>query len=450
MVVAAARAAVAADRVHRVVVFGKMPPIQGGVSARTLAFVTALREQGEHVTVVTNAASVEPAWAAHLDAADIARLADELVGVDVRDVTADPIPFHIPQSSAFETRLIGAGLSAVRDADLVIGWYFQPYGVAAALIARMLGKPCVLMHAGSDLARLGSTPTLAEAYRKIFEECWVVSTSARSRPLLEPLFDHQRIIDASPGYRLPRYFNGRRHGREGLWHYLAVRAHATLPEWQLRSDLTDMFTASWAEPPPQSAFLLGVYGKLGRQKGTFDLLDALEVLAPPPDKFRLLMVTGGGREALLGLAERIARSPLLRRIVHVVPFIPPWQVPRLIDACDAVAFLERGFDVEIHAPQVPLEVLWRGTPLLCSDEIVAKQSFRQALLPWVNYIPAGDPRDATALADVIRRAIATPNLRDLGRAGAGLARSVFGGPAPRDNFVKTLRVSGLLPSLGPR
>ena len=225
---------------------------------------------------------------------------------------------------------------------------------------------------------------------------------------------------------------------------LPGRATAALAEWQLRPVDFEVLSRIWRQPIPEGAFILGIYGKLGRQKGTFDLLDAVEKMAPGTTSFRLLMAAGGRYPAISALTERLAASELLAGIVHVIPFLPPWQVPRLIDACNAVAFLERGFAVEIHSPQVPVEVLWRGTPLICSEEIVAKQAFRRALLPWVNFVPAGDPRDTTALANVLGRVIAAPNLRALGRAGARVARTFFRGPRPRDNLVQTLRRNDLL------
>ena len=42
--------------------FGKIPPIEGGVSARTLDFIRALSESSNSVTVVTNSRDVPSSY----------------------------------------------------------------------------------------------------------------------------------------------------------------------------------------------------------------------------------------------------------------------------------------------------------------------------------------------------------------------------------------------------
>lgn len=427
----------------RIVVFGKIPPIQGGVSARTLEFIRALRDDGEHVTVVTNAASAEASYRSHFLDQDGEKLQEYLSGVTLHDPSDEGTTFHLPFSEAWETRILGAGLEACRSADLVVGWYFQPYGVAAAIAGRLLKKPCVLMHAGSDIGRLARRASFSEAYREVFRDASIISTSLHSKPLLEGMFDIGQIINASRGYRLPRYFNTPRGDRRDFFQELRHRALTFIPQWGLTRQAEDVLLRPWRAASEVALLELGTYGKLGEQKGHFDLLDAVE--RSQLEGLRLTMVVGGGLEALEVLSRRLERSPTLSRCVRVAPLIPAWKVPHFIDSLDCVAFLERNFEIGIHTPQVPTEIMWRGAPLLCSDEIIQKQPYRTALLAWQTHIPAGDPRDVDNLAHTLRHLMERRNLRDVGRAGSGIVRAFFAGPAPSDNFVQTLREHQLLP-----
>ena len=58
----------------------------------------------------------------------------------------------------------------------------------------------------------------------------------------------------------------------------------------------------------------------------------------------------GGPEAELDRLRQLAAG--LGVEVLTIPFMPHWRIPSFIAACDAVAFLERGFPVDIDRPAV--------------------------------------------------------------------------------------------------
>ncbi|MBB4276619.1 glycosyltransferase [Rhizobium mongolense] len=61
---------------------------------------------------------------------------------------------------------MGIALAAAksRTPDLVIGWYLEPYGVAASIFGRLADSQVILRHAGSDLGRLKKVADLAPLY----------------------------------------------------------------------------------------------------------------------------------------------------------------------------------------------------------------------------------------------------------------------------------------------
>jgi glycosyltransferase involved in cell wall biosynthesis len=423
----------------KVVVFGKIPPIEGGVSARTLDFIRALSESSNSVTVVTNSRDVPSSYGIGLLPEDEVYLNNKLASVDIIDIGGRQVPFHIPMSQGYETRLIGAGWKACSEADLIIGWYLQPYGVCAAISAKLLNKPCVLMHAGSDIGRIALAPEFGAAYKAVFEQAKIISTSKRSRNLLKASFAESQIIEAAQGYSLPSYFNAKRRTKAVSESVLKRRAQRNLTLWGLSKADTLSLTAAWERNAVETSFHMGVYGKIGEKKGHFDLLSAIEVLGRRGINIRLTIITGGAERAIQRLTKTVLNSATLSERVRIVPFVPPWEIPHFIDLCDAIAFLERDFPIAIHGPQVPMEVMRRGTPLICSHEIIKKQFFRDSLKAWTNYIPAGDPRQIDALASTIERATKLPNLKDVGVNGRGLMKVLRGGAKPRDNFLATVR-----------
>lgn len=48
--------------------------------------------------------------------------------------------------------------------NILIGWYFEPYGLIAAQIGHIYHKPLIIIHAGSDLMYLTTHSEAATPY----------------------------------------------------------------------------------------------------------------------------------------------------------------------------------------------------------------------------------------------------------------------------------------------
>ncbi len=96
----------------------------------------------------------------------------------------------------------------------------------------------------------------------------------------------------------------------------------------------------------------------------------------------------------------------------IVPFVAPWRMPGLFDACDLVCVLERRFDVPVHRTRVPEEVLRRGRTLLLSAEVAASLRFSEKLEDRSNCLLVEDPSDIGSLESILREALTDVALRE--------------------------------------
>jgi glycosyltransferase involved in cell wall biosynthesis len=385
----------------RICVVGKYPPIQGGVSAQSYWMCRWLAEQGHRVDVVTNAGEVEAAYRIHLDEDDAPWLAPRFRdgAITVWRTEAPTAAYrHIPAGNPTVTKLASLALEAIdaHRSQVVVGFYLEPYAVAAYLAAVWRGLPLVIRHAGSDVARLLALPQLRPCYVEILKAAAIVCArpAARSR-LVEIGVPESRIL-ADPGFLSPRT------------HFHPDAAPLGIDAFLRR--LGDR-----AVDP--SAPTIGLYGKMGTVKGTFDLLKSLARLKREGMSFTLLAMTHGSPEDENRLEQAIADGHLEAN-VRRLPFLPHWRVPSFLRACSVVCVLERGFPIASHAPGTPLEVLACGTPLLVSAEIARKQPCAPRLLHGVNVLIVHDPSDHDELSRVLRGALRDPAaLRAVGLRG---------------------------------
>lgn len=377
----------------RICFVGKYPPIEGGVSAQTYWAVRGLAERGHHVFVVTNASEVEEAFRIHLEREDDPFLAPAFPGGGAVRVFS-PEPYgprmsHIPRSDAFVSKLAGMALRVVEgfDCEVVIGSYFEPYGLAASLAAQWSGARLLLEHAGSDLDRLMRLPDLATVYKHMLRSAsGVITGSSLAARFLGMGVPAEALFLSAP-YGVPAMFTPRAQ---------------PLPAGDIER-LALVRPGIRAFDPAVPA--IGMYGKPGQLKGTYDLIASLGMLRESGLDFNLLLLSGTSQRGQL--TEAVARSGLDDR-TWLLPFLPHWRVASFIRACTAVCFLERDFPVAIHGPAVAREVLACGTCLVLSGEIHRKQRNRDQLIDGESVVLVPDPKDRDTLAKQLRSVIEQP------------------------------------------
>lgn len=404
----------------RICIVGKFPPIAGGVSHQTYLTAHELARRGHAVSVVTNAGEVETEFRALMLPGDAERIEAEYGTGAVRRLETETVATgaYVPWAQPFASKLFGRALAIVEDdgCDLLVGWYLEPYGLAAAQVSAVTGLPLVLRHAGSDIGRLARQPDLRRAYTWALRHADRVLTTPTSIPLLRELgADPDRLVSLR-GTRAPEYYRD----EDCALDVAEVREHAG--DWWAAAGLPNGAAPSGAGSPGGPT--IGLYGKLGESKGSFDLLEALDELAREERDFEFLALVGGHRRTLAAFVDRIRRSSDLGARTTLLPFLAPWRVPAFLRRCDLTCFLERGFDIATHGPRIPQEVMLAGSCLVCSREVVEKQYFAGSLVDRRSVLVVDDPRDHGALAGALAWALEHPGEVE---AIAARGRSLLGG-----------------------
>ncbi|WP_199913210.1 hypothetical protein, partial [Xanthomonas fragariae] len=94
-----------------IMIFGKYPPIQGGVSRSVYWLAQDLVRSGHAVTVITNAEGVESNFRQWLEYDDAVALSSARAGYEVNVVNVEVLRgLAIPGDAPFLSQLVGAGL----------------------------------------------------------------------------------------------------------------------------------------------------------------------------------------------------------------------------------------------------------------------------------------------------------------------------------------------------
>jgi len=379
----------------------KYPPIQGGVSMHGYWAARGLAERGHRVFVVTNANEVESTFRIQLSSSDkspggdYARTFSESAG-QVQVFSTEPLDhrriYYIPMGNPTVTQLATLATDVIRQEQcrVIFSYYFEPYGVAAYLASRWTNTPYILKHAGSDLNRLLPTKELKTAYLEVLKGANRVISRGASLNQLVSLGIPIEKIDSEVAFGVPTdYF----------------RPTDTSPDMnvllsKIRTELPDY--AACCQPLDEPLPILGIYGKLGEFKGSFDLLNAMSELVRGGFRFYLAAMAHGWQEPRFRkMANELGLDPYIR----FLPFLPHWRVPSFIQSCSAIAFLERDFPISAHTPTIPSEIVACGKCLVLSEEVARKQYFRTAIRNRKNIIIVTNPKDALSLKSGIRFAL---------------------------------------------
>lgn len=392
----------------KILIIGKFPPIEGGVSAQTFWLARALAKQGHEVNVVTNALEVEPTFGQCLEGIDTNWLSIDRPG-KLRVHYTKPVLYesYIPFAPPYLSLLFGLSLEIIESygCDAIISWYFEPYGLAAAMVAQAAGVPFFLRHAGSDLGRLSDHPNLRSSYR------WMLNSATGLMVTNEEELRARFGTVGSPRLKmlrpaLPDVFSATANPIDV--DNILLKTTSWLQEAGICAEVLQEIRAINHTPFPEKQFTIGVYGKVGPTKGSFDLLAALGKLAREGVDFVLLTMSCGRPETLKQYYEAILEDKEISHRTWVLPPLAPWRVPSFLAQCQAVAFLERDFSITFHGPMVPFEILSSGSCLVCSSEVAKKPFYKGNLVNNRNAMIVDDPKNHEELAEILRQIIQDP------------------------------------------
>lgn len=381
----------------------KYPPIQGGVSMMSYWLARGLAERGHQIHVVTNAMEVEDEYRIYMDEDD--RTSYEPRGqnggfVQVHHTQTSPYALiHIPLSNPFIAKLSSVATQVVRqhDCDVVFAFYLQPYGLAAHLVSHWTGVPYMVKHAGSDLGRLMKHPMVTTAYREVVKAADSVWTSPAMKDTFLALGVSEEHLWFGRTPQVPSVFNP---AAPALDVNAVLQKLALVESDHVRNVLIN------TNPIDSSKPTIGIYGKVGDIKGSFDLLHALALLKGRGLDFNLVALTQG--RSLPAFKQAIHELDLQER-TWTLPFLPHWRVPGFVRACTAICFLEREFPIAFHTPTIPREVMACGTCLVLSREIADKQHrVKSRLSDGENLLLVDNPREHADLARQLQVVIEDP------------------------------------------
>jgi teichuronic acid biosynthesis glycosyltransferase TuaC len=312
--------------------------------------------------------------------------AGRLVDVPARE-TIDGLTIHhpryllLPKLPAASAALYAASLLPAawrrRGADVLLGAWAYPDGAATVMLGELLGLPTVIKVHGSDLNVVGKLPSVRAHLRALLPRA--TRLVAVSRPLADEL-----AALGSPRERIAVVPNG-------------VDATLFHPR--------DRAAARAALGLPRDGRLVVYVGRLVREKGLVELLNAFAQLAPRhPDLSLALVGDGAARAELQSLAERIGTRVLLAG-ARPIDEIPSW-----LAACDLFTLPSWNEGT----PNVLLEALACGRRAVTSDvggipDVMTSPSLGEMVKPM----------DADALAAAIaRQAYADYSPDDVAALGA--------------------------------
>ncbi len=350
-----------------ILIIGKYPPIEGGESAKLYWLAKGLGERGHNITIISNCQETEDEYKVELPV-------EELQKLQPRNVKLySTHPFYetrlIPRYNPFSEKLTSLALEAIekKRPDLILGWYLLPYAVAAFNVAKLTGIPYAIQHAGSDITRLLTHPYLNQFLTEVIKNADGILTYPNSKRLFESLGCKNIYVHR---VEIPYEFN-------------STGSEFDLNKFNLNADRTILFL-----------------GKLSKSKGVDYLLDAFSM----NNKNDALLLVGCGRNKQT-YEERIRNNNI--KNVYFANCQPPWAIPSIIRAVDAVVVPECDFGVKTHTSRIPLEAMCCGTPLVLSKYISRKYKAE-----FENCYLEIDPKNKYDFANSIDRIINDAALRD--------------------------------------
>jgi glycosyltransferase involved in cell wall biosynthesis len=332
----------------RVLLLGKFPPGQGGISAKTYWLYRSLARQGFTFDIVT----LVPDLYASQDQAELPS------GVHVRVLQANTkSPWFIPGGGLETERLIAAALAMATDnrPDVVECNYLAPYGIAALVVSRLLAVPLIVRHAGSDLVKLLGWDQTRAALESLLSSADLVVSNGDAIDRLKS-FTSKIIV-------LPRY----------------------VPD-------PEGFNT---DPQPCEERLILYAGKLNYYL-ELKALDSLLVALRLRDSWKLLIIGGGkGKEAF----ETDVKVNGLENRVRFMDFLPPEKMPGMIGAAQLIWAVERQGDVSDFSNIVWEAISCSRTCLISSSVIQHPDAAMFSTSPLLIGVNPEDPVSIAAAFD---------------------------------------------------
>lgn len=342
-----------------IVYISKYPPLEGGIAAKTFWLVRALACAGHTIHLVTDPLNI--------DAVHSIPEADhppDTPGVIVHRANPD-VPWHIPNDNHRAISLLDKTLEVIEreKPDLIEAGYLVPYGLVAYLASEITGLPYVLQHGGSDIKKFIEGGLWPNLWRVVLSNAECVITDTNHRAQMERWNARCRVI-------LPY-----------------------VPD-------PDVFTPVIREKRERPVLaLIGKANYHWEHKGWRRVIDIWSKMG---EGFEFIVVSQGvGLERF----QAFVREHLGNR-VNWRPFVPPWEMPSLLQSVDALFHFEADLPFPMFS-NLFVEALFCSTPVISDREdlINRYRNYGLDLSRWLNFVlwvPKDNPgRAAERIKDFV-------------------------------------------------
>lgn len=172
----------------KILMIGKYPPMQGGISTKTYWLYKEIEKDGVEFWIIT------------LDNSHYST--NEHNSAKVTVVKDKQVPWHIPETSLVDDRLLNAALKATNDftPDLIETNYLWPFCKDALFIAQTLNKPLLIRHAGSDILKFYNDQEFRDIMSIYFDQAAAIVSNISSIDLLKDICNDTGKIRCMPRY----------------------------------------------------------------------------------------------------------------------------------------------------------------------------------------------------------------------------------------------------------
>lgn len=337
---------------YRIAILSKYPPLEGGIAAKTYWLARGLAVRGHMVHVITHGTRAGRQYRITNGESD----PDALPNLQVHRIE-DDMPWHIPEDDESVLALLDLTIRVVREHEVQIldTGYLVPYGLVGHLVKSSMGVCHVIRHGGSDLEKFLKKGILETVLKEAIAGADMVITEERHQGLLESINSHlvchpTYVPDAesfAPVNRLrPRYRLASIGKINYYWQHKGLQFVA-----KIMGELTEQFECL----------------VVGQGKGTSD--------------FQKSLGTG-------------IVSKLIWR-----PFIPPWEMPGLLNQLDGIFIFESGLPHRTVS-NVALEALCSGIGVI-TDRTDFTKMYRNLVTIGKNQVLVVYPSESSSAAEMI-------------------------------------------------
>jgi len=339
---------------YRIAFLSKYPPLEGGIAAKTYWLARGLAARGHTVHVITHGISAGREY----------QIQDsESPPVTIPNLWVhrppDEMPWHIPEDDEHALVLLDLTTKVIREHAIQIldTGYLIPYGILGHLAKCSIGIHHVVRHGGSDLEKFLKKKVLEAVLGETIAHADVVVTEKSNQKLLGPMASN---LVYQPAY---------------------------VPDGEA-------FAPS-GEPRPRGH--LAVIGKINYYWQHKSLHFITNIMRQLTEQFECWIVGQGKGMADFqqSLGHETASS------FKWFPFVPPWEMPRLLNQFDGIFIFESGLPHPVVS-NLALEAICSGVGII-TDRTDFAETYLDVVKADKNQVLAVPSPEPYSSAEMIRQ-----------------------------------------------